>query len=43
VTEVLTTFALEPLELSGEELTALQRAESEKWGALVRSTKPRSR
>ena len=39
VTEVLTTFALEPLELSGDELTTLQRLESEKWGKLVRSTR----
>jgi tripartite-type tricarboxylate transporter receptor subunit TctC len=37
VTEVLTTFALEPLELSGDELTALQRTDSARWGKVVRS------
>jgi tripartite-type tricarboxylate transporter receptor subunit TctC len=35
--EMFTTFALEPLLASGEELAALQRTDSEKWGKLVRA------
>ena len=37
VTDVFATFALEPLEASGEQLTTLQRSESDKWGRLVRA------
>ena len=36
VKEALTLNAFEPLALTGPQLTALQRQESEKWGNLVR-------
>ena len=40
--DMFTTFALEPLLASGEELAALQRADSEKWGKLVRAANLRT-
>jgi tripartite-type tricarboxylate transporter receptor subunit TctC len=35
--DLLKTYELQTLELSGDELGAFQRAESEKWGKLVRA------
>ena len=39
--DTLNSFAMEPLELAGDELTALQRSESEKWRRVVRATPQR--
>lgn len=39
VTQALTTFSLEPLELYGDELTKFQQSESTKWGTVVRAAK----
>ena len=36
VVDALALASFEPLELSGDQLTALQRSESEKWGKLLR-------
>ncbi|HSV77761.1 MAG TPA: tripartite tricarboxylate transporter substrate binding protein [Ramlibacter sp.] len=41
VKETLHTFSMEPLELAGDQLTALQRAESEKWRRVVRPSAQR--
>ena len=38
VVDALALASFEPLELSGDQLTALQRAESDKWGKLLRAT-----
>jgi tripartite-type tricarboxylate transporter receptor subunit TctC len=40
VQEALAKYGIDPLNLSGEQLTAMQRAEVEKWGKLVRSQRP---
>lgn len=37
VSDVYGTFAMEPLELSGDELAAFQRAELDKWGKAIRA------
>jgi tripartite-type tricarboxylate transporter receptor subunit TctC len=37
VTDVYATFAMEPLDLSGDLLNAFQRAELDKWGKAVRA------
>lgn len=39
VTDVLANFAMEPLELSGDQLATFQRSESEKWGRVIRAAK----
>ncbi|HSV77972.1 MAG TPA: tripartite tricarboxylate transporter substrate binding protein [Ramlibacter sp.] len=41
VKDVLHNFAMEPLELAGDELTALQRAETEKWRKVTRASAQR--
>ena len=43
VSGVQATFAMEPLELAGDELTALQRSDVEKWGKVVRASGQRGR
>jgi tripartite-type tricarboxylate transporter receptor subunit TctC len=42
VQDALGTFGMEPLKLSGDELTTLQRSESDKWGKLVRAPSQRA-
>jgi tripartite-type tricarboxylate transporter receptor subunit TctC len=37
VTDVFSTFSLEPMPLGGPELDAFQRAELDKWGKAVRA------
>jgi tripartite-type tricarboxylate transporter receptor subunit TctC len=37
VTEFLNTFAMQPLDMAGDELTALQRSESDKLGKVLRA------
>ena len=37
--EMMTTFAMHPVEVWGDDLVALQRSESDKWGKLIRAAK----
>ena len=37
VSDVRNNFAMEPLELTGDQLDAFQRSELEKWGKAIRA------